>query len=297
MLFNVGGLLHRVELYGPACLDEWIESWNVLGALLIAAKAVSRESLKEYKTWIISQAKLYGATVWPLLYQTDVRCRSERMPLIRDQLVAAHNAAMIAQRPSTFDCDRPWDQAFFNSVTSADSLRWWSKEFEKPAMLILTRTANLNSMIEGDARVEQSNSSSLHTAPRDAPLVDDVYRGRQGAAKRQPPRTQPQQPPQQSSGSLKKPQGSYTGPAYENGEHKCNRARFPLCAYFNTPNGCNRGTDRNNVCRGDGVSVHQCSKCLKQDHGASSCRETEGQQQPPSKKKRTDKGKGKGKRQ
>ena len=48
LLFNAGGLLHKVELYGPPSIEEWLESWQVLGALLLAIGAVSRPVLKAH---------------------------------------------------------------------------------------------------------------------------------------------------------------------------------------------------------------------------------------------------------
>ena len=49
MLFNAGGLFHKVELYVPPSIEEWLECWNVLCALLIAVNAISRPVLKAYK--------------------------------------------------------------------------------------------------------------------------------------------------------------------------------------------------------------------------------------------------------
>ena len=138
----------------------WLECWNALGAILIATKSVNRSTLCAYKKFIESLAKSYGPVVWPLLYQTDVRCRSERIPLLRTRLVTAHNAAVTAGTPSAFDANRPWDAAFNECIVSQDSVAWWSKEFERPALLVLTKTGNLTTMIEGDARIEQSNASS-----------------------------------------------------------------------------------------------------------------------------------------
>ena len=111
----------------------------------------------------------FGPSVWPLLYQTDVRCRSERMPLLCTQLVTAHEADLLASKPSSFDTSRPWDSVFDHAISSQKSIAWWNKEFERPALLIITRSANMSSMIEGDAVVDgkpnKASSSSASKSP------------------------------------------------------------------------------------------------------------------------------------
>ena len=250
MLFNAGGLLHKVELYGPPCLEDWLESWQVLGALLIALDAVSRPNLKAYKDFIITQAKMYGHLVWPLLYQTDVRCRSERMPLLRDRLVAAHEAALTAQRPSDFDAQRPWDAVFRDIISTYECTKWWEKEFEKPALLVITKTGSLDSMIEGDAIVEKSNRHAASGPPRSAPSVDEAYRGTQHSA------TQPRKKQRQASPQPRAAIANHEGPQFANGRYLCNRKRVPLCEAWNSSSGCKQGTA--GMCGRTGKHAHQC---------------------------------------
>ena len=126
---------------------------------------------------MVLMAKDFGPLVWPLLYQTDVRCRSERMPLIRTQLLTAHNAALTAGAVSTFDTSKSWDSVFHASISSRLSMAWWNKEFERPAMMVLSRTANLATMIEGDALVEQHNQRTILGSTTTAPTVDQTHRG------------------------------------------------------------------------------------------------------------------------
>ena len=131
MLFNQGGLLHKVELFGPPCIEDWLESWSVFGAIMISIKAMSRPTLKAYKAWMSWAAKMYGPLVWPLLYQTDVRCRSERIPMLRDELVAAHSTSITAGQPSSFDAARPWDAAYKAAITGDSSTAWWNQQFSR----------------------------------------------------------------------------------------------------------------------------------------------------------------------
>ena len=222
---------------------------------------------------MISLAKTYGPHCWPLLYQTDVRCRSERIPLIRGQLVTSHNAAIISSQPSSFDSSRPWDAAFRECIKSPESKEWWDKEFNLNALLLITRTGQLSSMIDGDALVEASNARVAGLAPRSAPSLDEIYRGPSASSSRAaaPPRgttaSQPKASKQQNQQEKTRKTGTYTGPRIVNGQYMCNRQDFELCTHWNGQNGCNR-KGKNNFCGYDGTKVHQCSKCLQPSHGA-----------------------------
>ena len=255
LLFNSGGLLHKVEMYGPPCIEDWLECWGVLASVLISLKAVSRPNLDTYKDWMIYQARTNGHTVWPLLYQTDVRCRSEKMPIIRDALVSRHNERITSRLPSDFDAQCPWDKVFALAVESSQSERWWAKEFEKPAMRILTKMGHMADFVDNDAMVENANARTAAGSARGAPTQDEVFRGQR-----------PQkQPPAKKQRTLSPPGGEGAHPRKVDGVYVTNNSGNELCKKYN------KGTCSGPTCKLDSSRKHQCNLCLKNDHPAIRC--------------------------
>ena len=122
------GALRRFEIFGPPTVYAWGECFDVLSTGLIMKKAVSRPVLEAYRDFIFAMAKMFGSGTWPLLYQAEVRNRSERFPVLRARALTQHNASLLAQRPSDFDIDRPWNTVFAMCIEEIASGSWWRKE-------------------------------------------------------------------------------------------------------------------------------------------------------------------------
>ena len=252
LLFNQGGLLHKVEMYGPPSIDDWLQAWGVLSSILVALKAASRPNLGVYRDYMIYQAKHNGHSVWPLLYQADVRCRSERMPVIRDQLVTEHNARITASLPSTFDTSCPWDRVFKEAIESPESERWWAKEFEKPALRIITRMGTIGEMLDGDAKVEEMNARTLAGSVRNAPTLDEAYRGA----------------PARTNAEKKRGNNKNKGNKTPQTSGQSSKGKMELCKRFNSGKCEACGPDR--VCPKEPSRLHKCSKC-NDNHPETEC--------------------------
>ena len=161
---HAGGVLKNVELSGPPDVDTWTESYKLLCTALIGFRAVSLGPLMDYARLTTGYATRYGTATWPLLYQSDVRCRLEHMERLRRVLERDSAAAKArGQAPATpFDPSQPWNSVW---VAAVDDTKFWHHQFEEPALLILTRAGRLSDVITGEAPVERSHPSQSVSAP------------------------------------------------------------------------------------------------------------------------------------
>ncbi|MDE0916350.1 MAG: hypothetical protein OSB57_14335 [Planctomycetota bacterium] len=251
LLMTRDGSFIEAELFGPPSYGQWEECFDVLATGLLMLDIVSRNKIADYKDHIRELAAAYGPKVWHLLYQTDVRCRQEYMHELHQDASMAHVEAVEQAAHSSFQPKRPWDTVFSMAISEGSS-KWWTREFERPAQLVLTHIASLDSMLGGD--VGLSSSRLLGTAP---PHV----------AQRRPeppPRAQPgQQRGQQKVKAVKQRSQMHASP---DGSLGTNMKGKPLCGGFQNGH-CQQVLPNSFVCAATG-KMHQCSRCLSGDHGS-----------------------------
>ena len=136
---HVGGTLKTIEVAGPADVHTWKECYKLLCTALLGFRAVTLGPLLDYERMIVGYATRYGDLTWPLLYQCYVRCRLEHMERLRRVLERESVAALArSQSPAVpFDSACPWDSVW---TAATEDQKFWHRQFEEPALLILTRT-------------------------------------------------------------------------------------------------------------------------------------------------------------
>ena len=82
-----GGTFRRIEFKGPPDVGVWTIAFTVFRNTLLMGKAVGLSPMERYVKKIHGYVQKYGARVWHLLYQADVRMRLEELPAIRRELV------------------------------------------------------------------------------------------------------------------------------------------------------------------------------------------------------------------
>jgi len=152
------GTFMTVELFGPPNVELWSNGYDVLATGCLMLGAVKRPRLEAYKRWIRKLASLFGPIVWHLLYQTDVRCRSELMQSVFQDLLAIHNAAVMSNTYTDFDVANPWDAVWAKVLTMKD---WWNDEFERPAGLIVAKIMSLGAALDGDVQIAHQAPAQL----------------------------------------------------------------------------------------------------------------------------------------
>eukprot|EP00435_Cladocopium_sp_Y103_P045514 s2395_g13.t1 len=166
------GVIRQVELQGPPNIGVWLQSYNVLLTILVMRKAVDLGVLLKYRSHIERLHDRYSDKIWAILYQAETRCRLELMDRLRREAVAEHEATIRAGGVSTFDTDRPWNAAWLKATNHE---AFWREEVIEPGMLILTKVAGLNEMVDGDAvALPSSKRRRLHVgADTHSDIEDD----------------------------------------------------------------------------------------------------------------------------
>jgi len=252
------GVLQNVQVPGPPNLESWQAGFAVFRTGCIMHDEISVATLELWAKTVEEYAHRYGPAVWALLYQTEVRARSELVVRIKRGGAAAKELATAAGGTHPFNEDKPWDWVFRQAATDP---QFWRKELEEPALLILARVAKPADAVDGDAAVD-------HKPP----------------AKRA--RELEHMPPN-------RPKDGYRQHRTRDGMMTHNRRGLELCQDFQR--GACGETTRDCVCPRNPSLRHQCAKCLLPGHGADKCSATSGAPAPGWHRQQGSKGKGKGK--
>jgi hypothetical protein len=227
------GVMRDVEMYGPPNIDAWLQSYDCLVTALIMLNTVSRPNLAAYRKLIVKYATQYGAAVWHLLYLADVRCRQELMECTKMELFEDHNTNLAAGLNSNFDVTRPWDSVWKKVTGDSD---WWQDQFKEQAILVLTKTANLNSMVE-DSEAPITSGHGGYSPPPGAHTV-----------KRPTKPKNPKPAAFSTEGLTKNKKGKFICPGFQDGS----------CTH----------TVGSAQCSKNPQLLHQCTNCLENGHGA-----------------------------
>lgn len=233
--FTADGLIVPVEIMGPPNFDQWIKSFKCLRTGLLSWNAVSLGRLDAYSDMMARYHSRYGAAMWHILYQADVRCRSEHMERIRRR--GEEELANGGAR--SMDKAKPWDWVFAEATKDA---QFWHVELEEPALLMLNRTKRANEMLGDEAPVGAPPTGGKRPGG-----------GREGET---PPKT-------------KRPNTERVHNV-EGNNFTTNRRGIKLCASFQEGT-CET---QNGKCP-NGAGAHQCSRCLDFKHGLNACVRTD----------------------
>jgi hypothetical protein len=258
--FTRDGSLVPIELSGPATFDQWLKNFKCLRTGLISWGAVSLGRLDGYSDMISRYHSRYGPSIWHVLYQADVRCRSEHMERVRRRGEEESAVCAAAHGVHAMEADRPWDWVFGEVLRDS---QFWHLEVEEPSLLLLNRTRSLGDLLTGEA-----------------PVGDAGKRQAAGKTGEEP--------------RLKKPKGE----AHHNVDGNLfttNRKNYGLCAEYQDGTCISDG--KSNHCPRTTGMRHQCARCLAPNHGASACPRADypATQAKGKGKKGGDKGKGKSK--
>ena len=191
------GTWKRVELPGPPDFNSWWKAWLVLKTTLLLLQCVDSERLEHYGEFIRQLVEMYGPESWFLIYQADVRFRSEEMERIR------RNAQILSETQSApensrwgYDSERPWDW-IWGAALGDTGRTFWDSEVHRPAVFFLARIKTRNETTLDGTTVLSGHATSA------------VATGNAGGAKRPRPKSQPKksgnpkQKPKKGSPSVK----------------------------------------------------------------------------------------------
>jgi hypothetical protein len=136
------GSWKRRELDGPSSFHQWWKSWLVFRCTLMLLQAALPESLDRYAEFIRSLTERFGHDRWFLIYQGDVRMRSERMERQRRHFMHEHMQGRLPE----YDPTRPWGFMFHAAAQDRD---FWDDEVRTPCLLYAARGASANTHPRG----------------------------------------------------------------------------------------------------------------------------------------------------
>lgn len=237
---NAVGDWARQRLPGPADFDQWWRCWQVLKVTLLLLGAVSAERLEAYAEQVRHHGSTYGQQCWFLIYQADVRMRSEQFERIRRLLhIEYESAANSAGTVSGFDPVKPWDAVFAQAVRDRE---FWDREVSQPALMFLSG-ARTRFQLSTDGTAQYG-----HLAGDSSPS---------GTGKRK------RESPSEASHANKATKGK--GKRSTRNAKGKGKASAEVCKNFNA------GRCDGPVCRHS--RRHVCSRCGSTGHGAQSCRQ------------------------
>ena len=105
------GNLRMVELFGPDSVSAWESCHEVWATACLKLDLVGRTLLSKYLRLIRGYEARYTSKVWHIIYQADVRFRSEQLDKTHAKLVLAHSELTTSGGFSTYNPDRPWHEA------------------------------------------------------------------------------------------------------------------------------------------------------------------------------------------
>ena len=279
-----------MEVAGPPNLEVWSESFQVMQTAFLMLEICELGTLTQYHKHITDLHTRFGPQCWMLLYQAETRFRNEQVDRCRRKAAQIHDLARTAGRGTTpFVEATPWNYSY---QLGMDDGKWWEREFEQPAMMVLTRTQNLHSFVGGEAPIagDRSLGESLPGVPGNRSNKRKLT---------PPPRPSPEQPPMKTTRTTDKSARRKNGSGGDmseivNGKYVKNRAGTSLCNSFQTGN-CSDG--QGGRCSRDSSLAHQCNGCLSRDHGGHVCTNSSAPKTRDGKGSKGGKGKGKKQRQ
>ena len=247
-LFMPDGSWQKRELPGPPTFEHWWASFCVFRVALLLLKAVPPELLDNYADMVKRFSSTYGPQAWFIVYQGEVRMRSENIERLRRRAERVHETAQSAHMVSEFDPKLPWATVFKMAV-GEECKKWWDDNLHRDALLFLTKVRT-SSAITDDGTVQPALDSQQWTGSE--PSGPERKRDPDPKAAAQK-RKASQQSSAQSSGR----QERVAGEVYS-------RRGKKLCDFYNDNERCwyNEYT-----C----PESHACKQCLQSGHPQSEC--------------------------
>jgi hypothetical protein len=264
LVITQSGEFQQVEIGGPPTFAIWDENWDCAITGYTSHKAVPLGILIRYRGRIADLHKRFGPGAWALIYQADVRMRSEHQERIRRHGEEERAQALAAGGSHAYDPADPWGWIFEQSCTDTD---FWKTEVEDVGAAVADRAK----AIGGDAPL-----AGEHAARKPGP----------GAGSHQAPVLDPRNAAAAGISAMR--QEGLAGPPppkkvkihdVQGGEYLRNRAGNNLCPSYRSAGTCTEplfGVAKGGCRHGS----HQCGKCLGRDHGSSACTKPA----PPAKK-------------
>jgi len=237
------GSWQRKELPGPHTFDHWWASFRVLRTTFLLLGTADTELLDNYGEMVRGFHNMYGSAAWFIIYNADVRMRSEHFERLRRHAERDHADAVDCGVSTAYDITRPWNTVFAKANGDKD---WWNENLHRPTMLYLTRIKSASAAVDdgtSQPALDQFGSgSSVGGRGHSGPGTDNNSGGRAGRGRSRSQR-------RQRAGANRDKQ-------------KTTKRGNRICDAFNSHGGCHRQNCND---------LHACNKCKNQGHSRVNC--------------------------
>ena len=277
MVITADGKFSNVELAGPANFEIWQSRFLILENALLMLGAVDLGNIQAYSKLLKRYHDKHGHELYALLYQTDVRTRSEQFVRLRRQGYAEYKKTLeyaqkhkLSELPECeYDPARPWNYVFAAAVKKGNA-EWWKDEFEDNAIYITSKNSRgtVADALGTDAPIAATQPKPAAPGFLDQPPPLMVAWGSPGGGFGKGGGMPPNDPWWPQPSAKRQRQESRTQHNIQDGKYITNRSQRPLCNDYNE--GTCQTVNGQLACPRNPNLVHQCNKCLQQ-HPASSC--------------------------
>ena len=257
----VNGVWIIQELFGPPTVKMWKACMKVLKVIFIFLRLVEPQNVDNYIEFIEDLEAIYGKRAWGVIYQADVKMRTQEMPRILARLEKKWLAAGSPQHggdPDMFNPAMPWDLVFHKAICGGKANSWWMRQAREPCMLLSTRIAEESDLIGEEvhhAKAGTHGEPTLEHEDLSWRLPDRSNRSPGGAKAKA------------KAGAREKsrtPRGEDVSEQNAAGEYVRNKKGLELCQKYKSGN-----CAKSNKCPINPERTHQCCWCLAQHPGES----------------------------
>lgn len=174
----------KVELPGPRTLTDWSNVWGVFECCLLLLQAVSPEVLAQYRRLISKYHSLYGQSCWFIIYQADIRMRSEQMDRFKRSAIADHKLLSPESKVnSAYDPKNPWGYLFqlaASEINPASQAFWNEHVHQKCVRHQMQAASSPKGAPSGDSSSQYLDQSAKRqktqaSTPQSRPMVCKAY--------------------------------------------------------------------------------------------------------------------------
>ena len=155
---------------GPGSFDAWSKGWAVFKNSMLYLEEATVAALDGYRDHVQEIAQTYPSC-WFIIYNADVRCRSEQLEhILRDASASVLTAEEAGQKAALigFDDSKPWDYVFKQTVSETNSTQqaFWNREVHIKCGQYLNRTASFASIMGDGTTLQAPTGKGKRGAPK-----------------------------------------------------------------------------------------------------------------------------------
>ena len=124
------GTIQTTEIHGPPDVKTWRRAFDMFRTCCLMWDVITAETLDMYAEAIELLVDRYGANLWSLIYQFDVKTRQTHVHRVRRRLAEEKRKALANNWTHDYNPLQPWEEVFVQIVQHEET--WWRDEAREP---------------------------------------------------------------------------------------------------------------------------------------------------------------------